>query len=121
MRNMPAEMHIDERPGVWVLTARGELDYGECAAFRKLVERIVSEVPPACIVDLSGIAYLDSSGLGLLLSLYREYGGAGGRLVLVASDTVDGILEITRLDDVFAKADTVSGALQSVGAGTQAP
>jgi anti-sigma B factor antagonist len=118
---MPAAMSIDERPGVWVLTARGELDYAECATFRKQVERIVSAMPAACVVDLSGIDYLDSSGLGLLLSLYREYGGAGGRLVLVASDTVDGILEITRLDDVFTKADTVGSALESVGAGTSAP
>jgi anti-sigma B factor antagonist len=115
MRTMPAAMSIDERPGVWVLTARGELDYAECAAFRKLVERIVSEMPAACIVDFSGIDYLDSSGLGLLLSLYREYGGAGGHLVLVASDTVDGILEITRLDNVFTTSDTVGGALASVG------
>jgi anti-sigma B factor antagonist len=117
---MPAAMSIDERPGVWVLTARGELDYADCAAFRSQVERIVSAMPAACIVDLSGIDYLDSSGLGLLLSLYREYGGAGGKLVLVASDTVDGILEITRLDNVFTTTDTVDDALVSVGASTSA-
>lgn len=113
---MSAELSIDERPDVWVLTARGELDYAECGTFRKQIEHIVSEMPTACIVDMSGIDYLDSSGLGLLLSLYREYGGAGGQLVLVASDTVDGILEITRLDDVFTTVDSLRGALARVGA-----
>jgi len=112
---MPAHIEIDERPGVWVLEARGELDYADCEPFRRHVERILSERPRACIVDLSRIEYLDSSGLGLLLRLYREYTGSGGRLVLVASPAVEGVLEITRLDDLFATADDLGAALVSVG------
>ncbi len=111
---MPASISTDERPGAWVLTARGELDYADCANFRSHVDRVLRAMPAACIVDLSGIDYLDSSGLGLLLSLYREYGSAGGKLVLVASETVDGILDITRLDNLFDTADDVESALASV-------
>jgi anti-sigma B factor antagonist len=111
---VPATISSDERPGAWVLTARGELDYADCAAFRSHVDRILRAMPPACIVDLSEIDYLDSSGLGLLLSLYREYGTAGGKLVLIASETVDGILDITRLDTLFATAEDVESALAAL-------
>ena len=114
---MPAHIEIDERPGVWVLEASGELDYADCEPFRRNVERILSERPRACIVDLSGIEYLDSSGLGLLLRLYREYTSSGGRLVLITSPVVEGVLEITRLDDLFTTADDLGAALASVGPG----
>jgi anti-anti-sigma factor len=53
---------------------------------------------------VSGLEYLDSSGLGLLLSLSREYGSQGGRLVLVTNPTLDSILEITRLGGIFSTA-----------------
>lgn len=112
---MPASIRIDEGPDTWVLTARGELDYADCPTFRSHVQRVLNGMPGACIVDLSGIDYLDSSGLGLLLSLYREYGNAGGRLVLIPSETVDGILDITRLDSLFDTAADMPSALARLG------
>jgi anti-sigma B factor antagonist len=108
---VPCSIVIDERPEAWVLTARGELDYSECSGFRLQIDRILRTMPAACVVDFSRIDYLDSSGLGLLLSLSREYGTAGGRLVLVTNETVDSILEITRLDGIFSTAENVEAAL----------
>jgi anti-sigma B factor antagonist len=106
-----ATITIDEKPDAWVLAARGELDYSECAGFRLQIDRILRNMPTACIVDFSDLDYLDSSGLGLLLSLSREYGSAGGRLVLVTNDTIDGILEITRLTGIFSTANDKESAL----------
>jgi len=103
---------IEERPDAWVLAIVGELDYSKCAAFRQNIDLILHRMPPACIVDFTRIEYLDSSGLGLLLSLAREYGIAGGRLVLVTNDTVDGILEITRLEGLFVTAASVEEAIE---------
>ena len=112
---MPASIAIDERPEAWILAARGELDYSECAGFRLQIDRILRTMPPSVIVDFSQIDYLDSSGLGLLLSLSREYGTAGGRLMLITNDTVDGILEITRLEGIFTTAKDVDAALATLG------
>lgn len=108
---MAATIAIEERPEAWILSARGELDYSECSRFRLNIDRILRAKPTACIVDFSGIDYLDSSGLGLLLSLSREYATGGGRLVLVTNETVDGILEITRLDGIFSTVKDVAAAL----------
>ena len=102
---------LDELPEAWVLAVRGELDYGESAGFRFKIDRILRTMPAAVVVDLSQVTYLDSSGLGLLLSLSRGYGAAGGRLFLVTNETVDSILEITRLVGVFTIEADVGTAL----------
>ena len=108
---MTATIAIDERPEAWILSAQGELDYSECAGFRLQIDRILRGMPDACIVDFSRIDYLDSSGLGLLLSLSRAYSANRGRLVLIPNETVDNILEITRLDGIFTTASDVDSAL----------
>ena len=109
---MPASIALEQRDDVWVLTVSGELDYAECAGFRMYIDRILKAVPPTIVIDFSGLDYLDSSGLGLLLSLSREYGTSGGRLALVTNATVNTILEITRLSAVFTTAATLDEALQ---------
>jgi anti-sigma B factor antagonist len=78
------------------------------------IDRILKSAPPAAIVDLSGLEYLDSSGLGLLLSLSKEYGAQGGVLVLVTNETVDNILSLTRLNGIFSTAVSLAEAQQMV-------
>jgi len=107
---MALTMNLDQAPTYWTLTIAGDLDYGECSAFRMNIDRILKGAPPATIVDLSSIEYLDSSGLGLLLSLSKEYGAVGGRLVLVTNETVDNILSLTRLNGIFSTAGTLPDA-----------
>lgn len=102
---------IDRLAEAWVLAACGELDYGECGAFRRQIDNILRARPAALIIDFSRVDYLDSSGLGLLLSLWQENGSRGGRQVLVTNETVDSILGITRLAGVFAIRPDVDSAL----------
>ena len=99
----------------WLLRLVGDLDYGECASFRMNIDRILKSSPPSTIVDLSELDYLDSSGLGLLLSLSKEYGAQGGRLVLVTNETVDNILALTRLNGIFSTAGNIDEALVVLG------
>lgn len=111
---MALTINLDQEPDFWKLTLAGDLDYGECATFRMNIDRILKSAPPAAIVDLSGVEYLDSSGLGLLLSLSKEYASTGGKLVLVTNETVDNILSLTRLNGIFATAPQMDQALQMV-------
>jgi anti-sigma B factor antagonist len=107
---------LEQKPEYWLLMLRGDLDYGECASFRMSIDRILKSGPPATIVDLSALEYLDSSGLGLLLSLSKEYGTQGGKLVLVTNETVDNILSLTRLNGIFATAADMPEARQMLDA-----
>lgn len=107
---MSLTMQLDTDDDRWLLTLVGELDYSECASFRMTIDRILKVSPASTIVDLSRLDYLDSSGLGLLLSLSKEYSAHGGRLVLITNDAVDSILDLTRLSGIFSTATTVEEA-----------
>ena len=107
---MSLTINLDQEPAYWKLTLAGDLDYGECATFRMNIDRILKSAPPAAIIDLSGVEYLDSSGLGLLLSLSKEYGAQGGRLILITNETVDNILSLTRLNGIFSTASSLGEA-----------
>jgi anti-sigma B factor antagonist len=109
---MAVAIELEQGEAFWTLAVAGELDYSECAAFRMQIDRVLKAMPTATIVDMSSIEYLDSSGLGLLLSLSREYGSHGGRLVLITNGTVDSILELTRLTGIFSIAKDRAEALE---------
>jgi len=112
---MALTIDLTQAESHWLLRLTGDLDYGECASFRMSIDRILKASPPSTIVDLSQLEYLDSSGLGLLLSLSKEYGAQGGRLVLVTNETVDNILSLTRLNGIFSTVGSVEEALQVLG------
>lgn len=112
---MALTLDLTENPTYWLLAVAGDLDYGECSAFRMSIDRILKGAPAATIVDLSALEYLDSSGLGLLLSLSKEYGAQGGRLVLVTNETVDNILSLTRLSGIFSTTATRADAEAVLG------
>ena len=107
---MSLTIHLDQEEQRWTVSLQGELDYSECAAFRMTIDRILKHAPPATVVDLSGLDYLDSSGLGLLLSLSKEYTALGGRLILVTNESVDNILDLTRLSGIFSCASSMEEA-----------
>lgn len=111
---MALNIELKQDEDNWVLTLTGELDYAECSSFRMNIDRILKAAPRATIVDLSRLDYLDSSGLGLLLSLSKEYGAQGGRLVLVTNETVDNILSLTRLNGIFSIAPDMEEAREMV-------
>ena len=101
---MTLSIELEEGPAAWTMRLTGDLDYAECAAFRSQIDRILKSEAPAVVVDLSALEYLDSSGLGLLLSLSKEFSSQGGKLVLITNETVDNILSLTRLNGLFSTA-----------------
>jgi anti-sigma B factor antagonist len=112
---MTACIDLEQGERYWTLTLSGDLDYSQCAAFRMHVDRILRASPPAAIADMSRVEFLDSSGLGLLLSLSREYAAQGGRLVLITNEVTDSILRLTRLTGIFSIAADNAEALAMLG------
>ncbi|HET6351599.1 MAG TPA: STAS domain-containing protein [Coriobacteriia bacterium] len=107
---MSLTIDLQQEPTFWLLKLSGDLDYGECSTFRATIDQVIKAGPSAIVVDLSAIDYLDSSGLGLLLSLSKEYGAQGGKLVLVTNESVDNILALTRLNGIFTTAEDLEQA-----------
>ncbi|MGH9597849.1 MAG: STAS domain-containing protein [Edaphobacter sp.] len=66
------------------------------------------------VLDLSGVEYLDSAGLGVLLLLYGNMKTRGGHLRLVAPNPkVLDVLKMTRTDSILSIAPSIEAAIAS--------
>ena len=77
----PLTVRLLQRDGTPVIQLQGELDMYTAGLFRARLEEALAGRPPALVVDLSGAAYVDSSGLAILL---RAAGQLPGRLHVVS-------------------------------------
>jgi anti-sigma B factor antagonist len=84
-----------------VLVLRGDLDIATAPDLREALVGVIHE-DARIVVDLEAVGFLDSVGLGILISGLKRARAAGGDLELVCtSRAVLKPLEITGLDKVF--------------------
>ena len=84
---------------------RGVLDVESADLFRERTQRLIEEGATHFTLALDELEYLDSSGLGALVALHRAVKPRGGSVTLTnLQPTVKGVIELTRLDRVFAVA-----------------
>jgi anti-sigma B factor antagonist len=96
------ELSTRECDGHVVVSLRGELDVTD-AAYVAASLGVIAARGRSVIMDLSGLEFLDSSGLAALVSARRHARLAGADLLLAAPQKpVLRILAVTRLVDVFA-------------------
>ncbi len=73
-----------ERGGKLTVALAGELDHhGAREAARKLEESLEAAMPRECVLDLGGLKFMDSSGIAIILRLYKRLQAIGGRLTVV--------------------------------------
>jgi anti-sigma B factor antagonist len=98
-----------------VLTVEGDLVIGDPEAlFKKTVARLLEEGHTRLLVDLSGVRFLDSSGLGALVRAMTTSQSEGGQTKLVgAGPQVRKLLEMTKLDSVFEMYENLETAASS--------
>ena len=89
-------------PEPGVLALEGEIDLNESPAVRERIKPLIDAQLPRIIVDLSGVSYIDSSGLALFIESMQRIQGYGGKFALTGlRPTVRTIFEIARLDQIF--------------------
>ena len=68
------------RDGRLTLFFQGELDHHEAsAALRQITRTMDDYLPQDCVVDMGGLAFMDSSGIALILKISRLMAETGGR------------------------------------------
>ncbi len=65
------------------LTLHDQLTFGDRAAFDALIQKALAGAPTRVTVDMSGLDYMDSAGLGMLLTLRDQADRARAEIVLV--------------------------------------
>lgn len=94
-------MHRDADTGP-VLHVAGELDYDQAAALRRQVEQLVLTPGQCLTLDLSGLAFCDSTGITALLAARQHAQTAGADVVLAAvPPDLLRVLSIVGLDQIF--------------------
>jgi anti-sigma B factor antagonist len=108
MASEPLEV---ERLDRGVLSLHGPLTMENVTPFLNAVRR---ENAPTMILDLSGVPYLDSSGLGSLVSACTSCAKAGRRIALTGvNKRVQKVFEITKMERVFLMFPTLSDAIEA--------
>ena len=88
--------------GVMVVDIAGELSRRASSLSNPLKE-LLADGRSSLILNLSALSYVDSSGLGQLITVWTSIGKRGGQFILLLpSPHVRKQLEITKLDTVFA-------------------
>ena len=96
------KISIDTKNGVAVLKATGNLDADSVAQFKKEANKIVEGGCFQIVVDCKTLEFVDSMGLGALISLLRKVRTSKGDLKIAGlNKEVRTIFEITRLHCLF--------------------
>jgi anti-sigma B factor antagonist len=89
----------------------GEVDIYTAPKLRERLVELIDGGSRAVVVNLEGVSFMDSTGLGSLVAGLKRMSDQGGRLTLVCTrEPVLKVLQITGLDRVFAVHDTVEAA-----------
>ena len=100
--------------GVFVVEVDGQLIVGNRQEFKQKILDALEAGERRFLVDFTQTGYIDSSGLGVLVSLSKKIREQGGELRLAnLNDDLKTLFELTKLDTLFQIADTRDRALQS--------
>ena len=100
--------------GVTVVKVDGQLIVGNRQELKDLVFAALDKGERRILIDFSQTGYIDSSGLGALVSISKRVREAGGELRLSGlNEDLRSLFELTKLDTLFAIADTPQQALSS--------
>ena len=112
-----AQFTIKERPAgdVTILDLSGKITIGEGSVqLREAVRNLLDQNKKKILLNLGDVSYVDSSGIGELVSSYTTTNNAGGQLKLLnLTKKIKDLLMITKLLTVFQTYDNEAEAVAS--------
>jgi anti-sigma B factor antagonist len=104
--------------GIVVLVISGSMDVATAPQLRDLVVRLIDEGHYRLVLDLSGVDFIDSIGLGVIVGVVHRLRPHDGSMAAAApSVQVRHVLQITQLVRVVALHDTTAAAVSAVREG----
>jgi anti-sigma B factor antagonist len=102
--------------GVAVVTVTGDVDVATCAALRdSLLQVIADENFRGLVVNLAGVSFIDSTGIGVLVGVWRRTKATDGDLALASpSRQAQSVLDATGLTKVLSIYRSEEEAVQAL-------
>jgi anti-sigma B factor antagonist len=111
---MALEIAESVREDVVILTLKGRLTLGESNIVREQITQLAAAGKHNIVVDLGGVEYIDSTGLGILVICFTSLKKLGGALKLVNPNKRNvELLLLTKLHTVFEVFNEVQDAVNS--------
>jgi anti-sigma B factor antagonist len=114
------DLKIEKRlvNGVTIVSCQGRIMFGdEANALRDFLKEALTETP-RMVLNLAGVTYIDSGGLGTLVGVYSSARGAGADIKLTGlGQRLRDVLQITKLATVFQVFETDQEALAALNRG----
>ncbi len=108
------EHEIREENDALIVTLKGDVDLQSSPEARTILLDCVGK-KKSVLVDLSGVGYIDSSGVASLVESLQTARKLGTNVILVAvSEGALRVLQLARLDKVFTICDTVEDGLEQI-------
>ncbi len=99
---------VEGAEGTRILKLEGPLTLKTLFEFQDLVRKLV---PAGLILDLSGVPYMDSAGLGSVLGAYASCQRQGRRFALAnVSPRILTLLQVTHVDTILPRYESVEAA-----------
>ena len=109
---MEMRTEVSEIAGWTVVNVWGELDVATSPSLRETLIRLVGEGSNRLILDLDGVDFLDSTGLGVLVGALKRVRTHEGELALVCTQPrILKVFEITGLDKAVPLLPTLDAAV----------
>ncbi len=110
---MDLRLDVTQRDGWSVLAVGGEVDVATAPRLRERLIALVNDEQYQIVVDLVGVDFIDSTGLGVLIGALKRVRTHGGQLLLVCTERrILKVFEITGLDRVFQLVNSVDEAVE---------
>ena len=109
----PLRTEVEMRGRVLVVRCQGELDVASADGLRREIDRALADerLDRLCL-NLQGVSFVDSSGLGVILGRYRLMQQRSGRMAIVgAAAAVRSVLELSGILRIIALYDSEHQAL----------
>lgn len=87
------------------------LDASVALAFKQEVQKVVESGEKALVLDLEAVQFIDSSGLGAMVSILKTLGASGRLAVCNVTGAVLSLFKLTRMDKVFTIASIPDEAI----------
>jgi anti-sigma B factor antagonist len=112
---MALRIDTKEAGGVTVVTVAGRVTLGdESNQMRTMIKELLAQGKKRLVLDLGGVSYIDSAGLGTLVAAYTSARNSGADIRLAnISQKLDDLLNITKLVTVFSVYESVDDALKA--------
>lgn len=85
-----------------IIILDGDIDYFCVSELKNAIFKLINDRTPSIILDLNSVEYMDSSGIGLIVTAYKVMSQYGGKMSLMnVRDDVMMLLKLTTIDTLM--------------------